>query len=105
GSSSAGAEADARTRTGDPFITSDGPMSAPVRSGHFRPLAEGGSLDWRGLEVTGEDNLVDGWWTSGKLSSQTTRSDETRPWLSLGLFWHATSLLLHARGPACPRHL
>jgi hypothetical protein len=25
---------------------------------------EGGSVDWSGLEVTGEDDLVDGWWTS-----------------------------------------
>jgi hypothetical protein len=25
------------------------------------------AADWSGLEVTGEDNLVDGWWTSGKL--------------------------------------
>jgi hypothetical protein len=24
--------------------------------------------DGSGLEVTGEDNLVDGWWTSKKLS-------------------------------------
>ena len=56
--------ADARTRTGDPFITSDEPMSAPVRCGQLRPLLEGGSVDWSGLEVTGEDDLVDGWWTS-----------------------------------------
>jgi hypothetical protein len=57
-------EADARTRTGDPFITSDEPMSAPVRSSHLRPLSKGGSVDWTGLEVTGADNLVDGWWTA-----------------------------------------
>jgi hypothetical protein len=54
-------KADARTRTGDPFITSDEPMSAPVRSSRFRPLAKGACVDWSGLEVTGEDNLVDGW--------------------------------------------
>ena len=53
-------KADARTRTGDPFITSDEPMSAPVRSGHLRPLSEGGSVDGGGLEMTEEDNLVDG---------------------------------------------
>jgi hypothetical protein len=58
-------EADARTRTGDPFITSDGPVSAPVRSSHLRPLLMRDSADWPTLEVTGEDNLVDGWWTSG----------------------------------------
>jgi hypothetical protein len=23
------------------------------------------SVDWSGLEVTGQDNLVDGWWTAG----------------------------------------
>jgi hypothetical protein len=25
-------------------------------------------MDWSGLERTGEDNLVDGWWTSAMLS-------------------------------------
>jgi hypothetical protein len=29
-----------------------------------------GSVDRDGLEVTGEDNLVDGWWTSEKLSPE-----------------------------------
>ncbi len=60
--------ADARTRTGDPFITSDEPMSTPVRSSHLRPLSIPLPPDWSGLEVTGADNLVDGWWTSGTLS-------------------------------------
>jgi hypothetical protein len=60
--------ADARTRTGDPFITRYGPMSAPVRSIHLRPLSIRLPLDWSGLEVTGDDNLVDGWWTSRMLS-------------------------------------
>src|SRR6266511_3425201 len=45
-------EADARTRTGDdPFITSDEPMSARVRSSHSRPLFMPGL----GLERTGGD--------------------------------------------------
>src|SRR5215211_6504046 len=65
-------KADARTRTGDPFITSDGPLSASVRSGHSRPLSKGGSVAWSGLEVTGEDNLVDGWWTPEMLSDDIT---------------------------------
>jgi hypothetical protein len=30
--------ADARTRTGDPFITSFGPLSPPVTSSHFKSL-------------------------------------------------------------------
>jgi hypothetical protein len=60
--------ADARTRTGDPFITSDGPVSAPVRSGHVRPHSMRYRPAWSGLEVTGEDNPVDGWWTSVRLS-------------------------------------
>jgi hypothetical protein len=70
--------ADARTRTGDPFITSDEPMSARVRSGHSRPLSKAGSLDWSGLGVTGQDNLVDGWWTrtSMFLQSQARRTIE-----------------------------
>jgi hypothetical protein len=53
-------QADARTRTGDPFITSDEPMSAPVRSSHPKPLSKGGFADRSGLEVTGADNMVDG---------------------------------------------
>ncbi len=32
----------------------------------------GNSADWNGLEVTGEDNPVDGWWTSGRLTEQST---------------------------------
>jgi hypothetical protein len=60
--------ADARTRTGDPFITSDGAMSAPVRSSHSRPPSVRLPPDWSGLEVTCEDNLVDGWWTSAVLT-------------------------------------
>jgi hypothetical protein len=42
-------------------------MSAPVHSCHFRPLAKRRSVDWSGLEATGEDNLVDGWWTATEL--------------------------------------
>src|ERR687891_485236 len=71
-------QADARTRTGDPFITSDEPMSAPVRSSHLRPLAESRWLDWSGLEMTGEDNLVDAWWTSEMLSVQTKAEEKWR---------------------------
>jgi hypothetical protein len=48
-------------------------MSAPVRSSHLRPLSKGGSVDWSGLEVTGEVNLVDGWWTAAELPIETTR--------------------------------
>jgi hypothetical protein len=29
-------------------------------------------MDWSGLEVTGEDNLVDGWWTAESLSKWET---------------------------------
>src|SRR5919106_1614913 len=65
-------QADARTRTGDPFIRRDEPMSAPVRSSHLRPFSMRDSMDWSGLEVTGEDNLVDGWWTPEMLSLQRT---------------------------------
>jgi hypothetical protein len=61
-------KADARTRTGDPFITSDGPVSARVRPSHSGPLVMGDPTDWSGLGVTGEDNLVDGWWTAKRLS-------------------------------------
>jgi hypothetical protein len=32
----------------------------------------GDPADWSGLEVTGQDNLVDGWWTSKKLSCSQT---------------------------------
>jgi hypothetical protein len=75
--------ADARTRTGDPFITSDEPVSAPVRASHSRPLCMTDSMDWSGLEVTGEDNLVDGWWTSEMLSigARTTCADARLPTL------------------------
>jgi hypothetical protein len=45
-------KADARTRTGDPFITSDEPVSAPVRSSHSGPLFRALST---GLERTGGD--------------------------------------------------
>jgi hypothetical protein len=31
--------------------------------------------DWSGLEVTGEDNPVDGWWTADGLSVQKTPLD------------------------------
>ena len=40
---------------------SDGPMSAPVRPSHSQPLVMRDSVDWSGLVVTGQDNLVDGW--------------------------------------------
>ena len=53
-------------------------MSAPVRSSHLRPLAESRWLDWSGLEMTGEDNLVDGWWTSEMLSVQTKAEEKWR---------------------------
>ena len=36
--SRSGKEADARTRTGDPFITSYGPLSSPVTRSHLRSL-------------------------------------------------------------------
>jgi len=36
------------------------------------------SADWSGLEVTGGDNLVDGGWTSLKLTEQRTRCLEQR---------------------------
>jgi hypothetical protein len=49
-------------------------MSAPGHSSHFRPLSKGGSVDWRGLEVTGEDILVDGWWTLARLPHRATES-------------------------------
>ncbi|MGH2799314.1 MAG: transposase [Thermoleophilaceae bacterium] len=37
-------------------------------------------MDWSGLEVTGEVNLVDGWWTAAELPIETTRR-----YLALGL--------------------
>jgi hypothetical protein len=40
-----GFQADARTRTEEPFITSDESMSAPVRSSHLRPLRMRGFVD------------------------------------------------------------
>ena len=64
--------ADTRTRTGDPFITSDGQMSARVRSSHSMPLSLRDSKDWSELEVTAEDNLVDGWWTRAMLPGLET---------------------------------
>jgi hypothetical protein len=67
-----------RTRTGDPFITSDGPVSAPVRSGHPKPLVMRDSADRTGLEVTGEDNPVDGWWTARMLTASRTHAWEER---------------------------
>src|SRR5512132_3579381 len=66
------AKADARTRTGDPFITSDRPVSPQVRSSPLRPLVVQVRVDWSGLGATGEDNLVDGWWTSKELSCSKT---------------------------------
>jgi hypothetical protein len=62
-------QADARIRIADPFITSDEPMSAPVRSSHSQPLFMGDSADSSGLEVTGQNNVVDGSWTAEVLSS------------------------------------
>jgi hypothetical protein len=37
--------------------------------------------DWSGLEVTGEDNLVDGWWTFELLSNPANvrLADGARP--------------------------
>jgi len=40
-------QADARTRTGDPFITSFGPLSPPVTVSHLRSLIAANPLDWR----------------------------------------------------------
>jgi hypothetical protein len=31
-----------------------------------------GSVDWSVLPVTGEDSLVDGWWTSARLPRRAT---------------------------------
>jgi hypothetical protein len=44
-------------------------------------------VDWSGLELTGEDNLVDGWWTRGMLTAWRThtrwsRARGERPWSS-----------------------
>ena len=40
-------------------------------------------VDWSGLDVTGEGNLVDGWWTSKELSCSKTAAqvklDRSRP--------------------------
>jgi hypothetical protein len=44
-------------------------MSAPVRSSHLKSLSVRDFADWSELEVTREDNLVDGWWTSEVLPS------------------------------------
>jgi hypothetical protein len=54
-------EADARTRTGDPFITSYGQLSLRVIASHLRRIVEPNPLDWRWLAVTPDDNLVDPW--------------------------------------------
>ena len=82
------AKADARTRTGDPFITSDEPMSASVRSSRLRPLPMRLPPDWSGLEVTGEDNLVDDWLTPATTHTArtgvSTRSPDPSRRLSLG---------------------
>jgi hypothetical protein len=53
-------KADARTRTGDPFITRDGPVSRPVVSScHTRCKSSGNAS--RG--TTADDNLVYPWYT------------------------------------------
>jgi hypothetical protein len=44
-----------------PFITSDEPMSAPIRSSRCRPLPKDVYADRTGREVTEEDRLADGW--------------------------------------------
>src|SRR6266516_5796666 len=67
--------ADARTRTGDPFITSDGPVAAGVSSSHLRPLHIQDLADWRCLGLTRADNLVDVWWTAGRLSGDCPNSE------------------------------
>jgi hypothetical protein len=79
--------ADARTRTGDPFITSDEPVAAPVRSSHSGPLSMRGFTDWGGLEVTREDNLVDGWWTPDGLPFKTTSCGRRHPSRGCGANW------------------
>jgi hypothetical protein len=48
-------------------------MSAQVQSSHSGPLLLADSADLSGLEMTGEDNLVDGWWTASVLTVQKTR--------------------------------
>ena len=40
-------EADARTRTEDPFITSFGPLSSRVTASHLRSRVAPNPLDWR----------------------------------------------------------
>jgi hypothetical protein len=40
-------KADARTRTGDPFITSYGPLSPEVIASHLRSRAAPNPLDWK----------------------------------------------------------
>jgi hypothetical protein len=47
-------------------------VSAHVRSSHSGPLGIRDSVDWKGLDVTGEDKLVDGWWTVSKSPFWTT---------------------------------
>ena len=46
------AKADARTRTGDPFITSYGQLSPRAIASRLRPLCSAESPDWRCLLVT-----------------------------------------------------
>jgi hypothetical protein len=60
----------------DPFITSDEPVSAPVRSSHSGPVSGRDPADRSGLEVTGADNLVDGWRTAAALSLQRTSAGD-----------------------------
>jgi hypothetical protein len=47
-------------------------MSARVCSSPLQPLVMLDSTDWSGQEWPGEDNLVDGWWTSWMLTAQRT---------------------------------
>jgi hypothetical protein len=46
--------------------------SAPVTSSPLATRIPRTGADWSGLEVTGEDNPVDGWWTSARLSAWRT---------------------------------
>ena len=71
---------------GDPFITSDGPVAAGVSSSHLRPLHIQDLADWRCLGLTRADNLVDVWWTAGRLSGDSPNSESrlSCAWLDRG---------------------
>jgi hypothetical protein len=64
----------------------------------------GNSADWNGLEVTGEDNLVDGSWTPGMLSPETKDRRERREGSGYPrqAAWHSTetSVQVASVGPS-----